>query len=79
MGERDVAGAPTKILELVDNERLVTDWPDRDPASHIAEPFRRQPAPVAKTAIDWKGISSAELFDDHIMHEKPLDVCRYNE
>jgi uncharacterized protein YndB with AHSA1/START domain len=25
---RKVAGGPTKILELVENERLVTDWPD---------------------------------------------------
>ncbi len=26
--DRKVAGGPTKILELVENERLVTDWPD---------------------------------------------------
>jgi uncharacterized protein YndB with AHSA1/START domain len=25
---RDVAGGPTRILDLVPNERLVTDWPD---------------------------------------------------
>lgn len=25
---RSVAGGPTKILELVENEKLVTDWPD---------------------------------------------------
>jgi uncharacterized protein YndB with AHSA1/START domain len=27
-GGRDVEGGPTKILDLVENERLVTDWPD---------------------------------------------------
>ena len=27
-GDRDVDGGPTKILDLVENERLVTDWPD---------------------------------------------------
>lgn len=25
---RSVAGGPTKIIELIENERLVTDWPD---------------------------------------------------
>ena len=25
---RSVEGGPTKILELVENEKLVTDWPD---------------------------------------------------
>jgi len=28
MAGRDVQGGPTKILELVENERIVTDWPD---------------------------------------------------
>lgn len=28
MGGRQVDGGPTRILELVENERLVTDWPD---------------------------------------------------
>ncbi|MBB5207927.1 SRPBCC family protein [Chiayiivirga flava] len=28
IGERDVAGGPSRILELVENEKLVTDWPD---------------------------------------------------
>jgi uncharacterized protein YndB with AHSA1/START domain len=34
VADRDMAGGPTKILELVENERLVTDWPDwrGDPA-----------------------------------------------
>jgi uncharacterized protein YndB with AHSA1/START domain len=27
-GGRDVAGGPTRILDLVPNQRLVTDWPD---------------------------------------------------
>jgi len=27
-GGRSVAGGPTRILDLVPNERLVTDWPD---------------------------------------------------
>ena len=27
-GDRDVDGGPTRILDLVPNERLVTDWPD---------------------------------------------------
>ena len=27
-GGRDVEGGPTKILDFVENERLVTDWPD---------------------------------------------------
>jgi uncharacterized protein YndB with AHSA1/START domain len=27
-GGRDVEGGPTKILDLVENERLVTDWPE---------------------------------------------------
>ena len=33
-GGRDVQGGPTRILDLVPNERLVTDWPDwrGDPA-----------------------------------------------
>ena len=25
---REVVGGPTRILELVENEKLVTDWPD---------------------------------------------------
>jgi uncharacterized protein YndB with AHSA1/START domain len=28
LGGKDVEGGPTKILELVENERIVTDWPD---------------------------------------------------
>jgi uncharacterized protein YndB with AHSA1/START domain len=28
VGERDVSGGPTRIIDLVPNERLVTDWPD---------------------------------------------------
>jgi uncharacterized protein YndB with AHSA1/START domain len=28
MGDRNVEGGPTKILELVPDERIVTDWPD---------------------------------------------------
>jgi uncharacterized protein YndB with AHSA1/START domain len=28
MEGRQVAGGPTQIIELVDNEKLVTDWPD---------------------------------------------------
>jgi uncharacterized protein YndB with AHSA1/START domain len=28
LGERAVEGGPTRILELVENEKLVTDWPD---------------------------------------------------
>lgn len=28
VGEREVLGGPTEILEYVENERLVTDWPD---------------------------------------------------
>jgi uncharacterized protein YndB with AHSA1/START domain len=28
VGERQVTGGPTEILEIVPNERLVTDWPD---------------------------------------------------
>jgi uncharacterized protein YndB with AHSA1/START domain len=44
---RDVTGGPTRILELVPNERLVTDWPDwrgdpRKPPTRVAwliEPF----------------------------------------
>ncbi|HEY7189369.1 MAG TPA: SRPBCC family protein [Vicinamibacterales bacterium] len=46
-GGRDVTGGPTRILELVPNERLVTDWPDwrgdpRKPPTRVAwliEPF----------------------------------------
>lgn len=34
IGGRDVLGGPTRILEMVENEKLVTDWPDwrGDPA-----------------------------------------------
>jgi uncharacterized protein YndB with AHSA1/START domain len=34
VGDKDVVGGPTKILDLVENEKLVTDWPDwrGDPA-----------------------------------------------
>lgn len=28
VGDRDVVGGPTTILDYVENERLVTDWPD---------------------------------------------------
>ena len=28
IGDREVIGGPTRILELVENEKLVTDWPD---------------------------------------------------
>jgi len=28
VGDREVVGGPTRILDLVENERLVTDWPD---------------------------------------------------
>jgi uncharacterized protein YndB with AHSA1/START domain len=46
-GGRDVIGGPTRILELVPNERLVTDWPDwrgdpQKPPTRVAwliEPF----------------------------------------
>ena len=39
---RDVQGGPTRILELVENERLVTDWPD----------WRGDPS-VAPTTVAW--------------------------
>jgi uncharacterized protein YndB with AHSA1/START domain len=46
-GGRNVTGGPTRILELVPNERLVTDWPDwrgdpQKPPTRVAwliEPF----------------------------------------
>ena len=41
-GGRDVAGGPTQILDLVPNERLVTDWPD----------WRGDPA-RPKTRVAW--------------------------
>lgn len=28
VGEREVDGGPTRIIDMVENERLVTDWPD---------------------------------------------------
>ncbi len=42
IGDRDVDGGPTRILELVENERLVTDWPD----------WRGDPG-VAPTKVTW--------------------------
>lgn len=28
IGDKDVKGGPTKIIDMVENEKLVTDWPD---------------------------------------------------
>ena len=42
IGEREVDGGPTKILELVENEKLVTDWPD----------WRGDPE-VPSTTVTW--------------------------
>ena len=39
---REVAGGPTRILEIVPNEKLVTDWPDW-----------RGDATVPKTTVTW--------------------------
>jgi len=39
---RDVAGGPTRILEIVPNEKLVTDWPDW-----------RGDATVPNTTVTW--------------------------
>jgi uncharacterized protein YndB with AHSA1/START domain len=42
VGGREVDGGPTRILELVENEKLVTDWPD----------WRGEPG-VAPTRVTW--------------------------
>lgn len=42
IGEREVDGGPTRILELVENEKLVTDWPD----------WRGDPE-VPSTTVTW--------------------------
>lgn len=42
VGEREVTGGPTRILEVVPDEKLVTDWPD----------WRGDPA-KADTQVAW--------------------------
>jgi uncharacterized protein YndB with AHSA1/START domain len=68
--ERDVASGPTRILDLVPNERLVTDWPD----------WRGDPAKPA-TRVAWLlepagGKTRVTLV--HGRFPRPVDISDYS-
>lgn len=66
---RSVSGGPTRILEVVENEKLVTDWPDW-----------RGDASVPDQTITWlledEG-SGTRLTLVHTGFVRPVDVCDY--
>ncbi|MDQ0466772.1 uncharacterized protein YndB with AHSA1/START domain [Caulobacter ginsengisoli] len=66
---RPVTGGPTRILELVPNEKLVTDWPD----------WRLEPgAPV--TTVSWTLTDEAggtRVTLTHGTFERPADIGDY--
>jgi uncharacterized protein YndB with AHSA1/START domain len=69
VGDRDVAGGPTKILELVENERLVTDWPD----------WRGNPD-ARTTTITWLVESVGDQTRVTLIHagfERSADISDY--
>lgn len=69
IGDREVAGGPTRILELVENEKLVTDWPD----------WRGDPdVPVQR--ITWLFEPAGEHTRVTVVHEgfvRAVDVSDY--
>ena len=70
---RQVAGGPTKILEVVENEKLVTDWPD----------WRGDPDKPA-TRVTWllEPLDSGARTRVTIVHdgfEHPLDRSDYQQ
>lgn len=70
---RQVAGGPTRILELVDNEKLVTDWPD----------WRGMPDKPA-TRVTWlleplDGGARTRLTLVHDGFEHPVDPSDYRK
>jgi uncharacterized protein YndB with AHSA1/START domain len=69
VGDRDVVGGPTKILELVENERLVTDWPD----------WRGDPT-LPTTTITWLLESVGDKTRVTLIHgvfERTVDISDY--
>jgi len=69
VGGRPVAGGPTRILELVPNERLVTDWPDWRGAER-----------GAPTRVVWTLLPEREGTRLTLIHEgfaAPLDLGDY--
>ncbi|MEZ4399210.1 MAG: SRPBCC family protein [Kofleriaceae bacterium] len=70
---REVAGGPTRILELVENEKLVTDWPD----------WRGDPAKPA-TRVTWlleplAGGTRTRVTIIHDGFEHPIDRSDYQQ
>lgn len=68
--DRDVAGGPTRILEYVENERLVTDWPD----------WRGDPAvPVQKVTwlLEEEGPARTRVTVIHDGFTRAADVSDY--
>jgi uncharacterized protein YndB with AHSA1/START domain len=69
VGDRDVVGGPTKILEFVESERLVTDWPD----------WRGDPT-LPITAITWLLESVGDKTRVTLIHgvfERTVDISDY--
>lgn len=71
--ERKVTGGPTRILELVENEKLVTDWPD----------WRGDPDKPA-TRVTWlleplDGGTRTRVTIVHAGFEHPVDRSDYQQ
>lgn len=70
---RSVEGGPTRILELVENQRLVTDWPD----------WRGDPEkPSTRVIWDLQPLSDGARTRLTIVHdgfEQPVDRSDYQQ
>ena len=69
VGDRDVVGGPSKILELVENERLITDWPD----------WRGDPT-LPGTTITWLLESVGDKTRVNFIHgvfQRTVDISDY--
>ena len=66
---RDVTGGPTRILEMIPNEKLVTDWPDW-----------RGDASVPKTTVTWLLESAGDGTRVTVIHSgfaRTTDISDY--
>lgn len=69
IGDREVDGGPTRILELVENEKLVTDWPDW-----------RGDADVPVQRVTWLFESLGEQTRVTVVHDgfvRAVDISDY--
>lgn len=70
VGERDVQGGPTRILELVENEKLVTDWPDwrgdpEVPIQRVTWLFERVSPAQTRVSLVHEGFIRAVDISDY--------------